>query len=164
MPRVLLVLLLSLAALAVGAACGSEASDEASFATPAQVQQRFREATGKPVLRKAPVTDEAWDQLGLGLDPDPALVERYGTFVVYVVKEGRGNAVGSLLRDKGTQRKLEPDDRGIYWELDTLSETWVANKRYAGNVVLAWFSDSGDRRTDARFHRLDRILRGLQTS
>jgi hypothetical protein len=162
-PRVLLALVLATAAVAVGAACGSEASDEPSFASVGQVQQRFREATGRPVLRKAPVPDVAWEQLGLGLDPNPALVERYGTFVVYVVKEGRGNAVRSLLRDKGTQRELRPDGRGIYWELDTHSNTWVANKRYAGNVVLAWFSDSAERRTDARFARLDRILSGLGT-
>jgi hypothetical protein len=124
--------------------------------------QRFREATGKRILRRA-APDPAWEQLGLGLDPSPELVREYGIFVVYVVKPGRGEAVGSLLRDKSTGERLDPDARGIYWEQDTLSDTWVANKRYGRNILLAWFSDSTEPATDARFERLDRILSGLNT-
>ena len=123
--------------------------------------QRFREATGKRVLRRA-APDAAWEQLGLGLDPSPELVREYGIFVVYVVKPGRGEAVGSLLRDKSTGKRLERDARGIYWEQDTLSDTWVANKRYGENVVLAWFSARKSPGLDARFERLDRILSGLR--
>ncbi len=145
-----------------GAAAEEEPEEQAQFVSPGQVMQRFREATGKRVLRRA-APDAAWEQLGLGLDPSPELVQEYGTFVVYVVKPGRGEAVGSLLRDKSTGKRLKRDARGIYWERDTLSDTWVANKRYGPNIVLAWFSDSTERATDARFTRVDRILSGLDT-
>ena len=56
---------------------------------------------------------------------------------------------------------FERDDQGVYWELDTQSNTWVAYKRYSGNVVLVWFGGSKQKGADARFERLDSILSGL---
>ena len=50
---------------------------------------------------------------------------------------------------------------GVYWELDSQSKTWVAYKRYSGNVVLVWFSGSKEQAADERFDRLDSILSGL---
>jgi hypothetical protein len=70
-------------------------------------------------------------------------------------------ALSSLLRDKATQKPLDRDARGVYWELDSNSGTWVAYKRYAGNVVLAWFSGSKTRAVDERWQRLDRVFAGL---
>jgi hypothetical protein len=150
-----------LASAWLGAGCGGGSSKpEATVVAPGQVMQRFKQQTGKP-LRRAAVPDEAWEQLGIGLDPSQADVERYGIFSIYVAKTGHLAALSSLLRDKATRKPLDRDSQGVYWELDSNSGTWVAYKRYAGNVVLAWFSGSKTRGVDARWERLDRVLTGL---
>lgn len=155
--------MLAVALAMVLAGCGASAKDDQNQVvqvSAAQVAQRFKQAGGRPLVR-APVSDEAFDQLGYGLDQPASLVNRYGIFNVYVSKAGRGEAVASLLKDKATGKPLERDSRGVYWELDTQSKTWVAYKRYAGNVVLVWFSGSKQKAADARFERLDSILAGL---
>lgn len=157
------VALLSLAVLvlALPAGCGSAGDQsEAVTLTPAQVRQQFARATGRP-LERTPVADPAWDQLGFGLDQPRSLVERYGIFNVYVGKPGKAGSLDSLLADKATERPLARGADGIYWELDSQSRTWVAYKRYAGNVVLVWFSGSKEQRADERFQRVDSILSGL---
>jgi hypothetical protein len=159
--RIALLLAAVLALLAAG--CGSGSSNDQSQVvevSPAQVSKQFRQAAGRP-LQRAAVADVAFDQLGYGLDQPKALVDRYGIFNVYVGKPGRTEAVASLLKDKGTGKPLERDDQGVYWELDTQSDTWVAYKRYSGNVVLVWFGGSKEKGADARFQRLDSILSGL---
>ena len=90
-----------------------------------------------------------------------SLVDRYGIFNVYVGKPGKTTALASLLKDKETGKPLARGADGVYWELDSESKTWVAYKRYAGNVVLVWFSGSKEQAADARFERLDSILSGL---
>jgi hypothetical protein len=157
------IALLSLAALALAvlAGCGaaSDNSQEATL-TPAQVGQTFQRATGRP-LEATPVSDPAWDQLGYGLDMPQSLVDRYGIFNVYVGKPGKTASLASFFKDKDTNRPLARGAEGIYWELDSQSKTWVAYKRYSGNVVLVWFSGSKEQAADARFDRLDSILSGL---
>jgi len=140
--------------------CGGGKKPEAAIVAPGQVMQRFKLATGKP-LQRAAVPDEAWEQLGLGLNPSQAEVQRYGIFNVYVAKNGHLDALGSLLRDKATRKLLDRDARGLYWELDSQSGTWIAYKRYAGNVVLVWFSGSTTKAVDARWQRLDRVFAAL---
>jgi hypothetical protein len=158
---VLLVALACLASAWLGAGCGGgNPEPEARLVTPGQVKERFKSETGKPLLRAA-VPDEAWEQLGIGLNPAPPDLKRYGIFSIYVGKSGHLAALGSLLRDKATREPLERDLRGVYWELDSNSRTWVAYKRYARNVVLAWFGGSKTRAVDARWERLDRVLAGL---
>jgi hypothetical protein len=105
--------------------------------------------------------DEAWDQLSYGLNPSQAVLDRYGIFSVYVAKPGHVDALDSLLRDKATRKALERDARGVYWELDSNSGTWIAYKRYAGNVVLVWFSESKQRALDDRWENLDGVLADL---
>ncbi|HEX5468792.1 MAG TPA: hypothetical protein VFW80_07070 [Gaiellaceae bacterium] len=159
--RRIALLSLALLALAVPAGCGS-GSDQSQpvTLTPAQVRQQFAQATGRP-LERAPVADPAWDQLGFGLDQPRSLVERYGIFNVYVGKPGKEQSLASLLADKATERPLARSANGIYWELDSQSRTWVAYKRYAGNVVLVWFSGSKKQQADERFQRVDSILSDL---
>ena len=128
--------------------------------TAAAVAREFRTEAGR-ALEDAAVADAAWRQLSYGLDPPPALVRRYGIFSVYVVEPGNEEAVESLLRDKATGKPLERDDRGVYWELDSQSRTWVAHSRYGSNVVLSWFSERKARGTDERWQRLHAILTGL---
>ena len=159
------IALLSLAvfALVVLAGCGA-ASDQTQeqTLTPAQVRQTFKQATGRP-LEPAAVSDPAWDQLGYGLDTSQNLVGRYGIFNVYVGKPGKTASLASLFKDKATGKPLARGADSVYWELDSQSKTWVAYKRYSGNVVLVWFSGSKEQAADERFDRLDSILTGLHS-
>jgi hypothetical protein len=164
----LLASLLVLALLAAG--CGASEATETDESQPeqqaiaaSQVIDTFSRAAGGTVLKRTAGTDVAWDQLSPGLNPSPAVQEQYGTFSVYVVKPGRDEAVRSLLRDKETQQELEQGDGGVYWELDDLSKTYVAYKRYGPNVVLAWWNEKPEPGTDARFERLDALMSSLQT-
>jgi hypothetical protein len=157
------IALLSLAVLAVTALAGCGAQSDQSQVvtlTPAQVKQQFQQAAGRP-LEPAAVSDPAWDQLGYGLNQPQSLVEKYGIFNVYVGKPGKAESLASLFKDKATEKPLVRAAGGIYWELDSQSKTWVAYKRYGGNVVLVWFSGSKEQLTDERFQRLDSILSGL---
>jgi len=157
------IALLSLAviALAALAGCGAESDQSAVVTlTPAQVNQTFKQATGRP-LEPAPVSDPAWDQLGYGLDMPQSLVDRYGIFNVYVGKPGQTASLASFFKDKATGKPLARGTDGVYWELDSQSKTWVAYKRYSGNVVLVWFGGSKEQAADDRFQRLDSILSGL---
>jgi hypothetical protein len=154
---------LALACLASGtllAGCGGGSNLETTTVTPGQVVQEFKTSTGKQ-LQRAAVPDEAWEQLGLGLNESPTEVARYGIFSVYVGKSGHLAALASLLHDKATKKPLDRDSDGVYWELDSNSGTWIAYKRYARNVVLAWFSGSKTQAVDDRWHRLDRVFADL---
>jgi hypothetical protein len=157
------IALLSLAVfgLVALAGCGAK-SDQSQVVTltPAQVSQTFKQATGRP-LEPVPVSDPAWDQLGYGLDMSQSLVDRYGIFNVYVGKPGKTASLASLFKDKATGDPLARGADGVYWEHDSESKTWVAYKRYSGNVVLVWFSGSKEQQADERFQRLDSILSGL---
>jgi hypothetical protein len=159
--RVAAIALACLTLSVVATACGSkETAPAPELVAPGQVIQRFQKETGRELQRTA-VPDEAWDQLGLGLNPSQADVKRYGIFSVYVAKQGRLTALASLLRDKATKKPLARGPQGVYWELDSQSRTWVAYKRYAQNVVLVWFSGAPTQALDARWVRLDRVFSGL---
>ena len=157
------IALLSLALILVSALAGCGAgSDQPQVVslTPGQVTQQFQKETGKP-LQPTAVSDPAWDQLGYGLNQSEKLVQRYGIFNVYVGKPGKGAALSQLFKNKATNKPLARGSGGMYWELDSQSKTWVAYKRYSGNVVLVWFSGSKKQAADERFQRLDSILSGL---
>lgn len=157
------LVLMALAMLVGGAATGcgkGKSNSQPEFVAPGQVVQRFKRETGTP-LQRAAVPDEAWEQLSLGLNASKPEIQRYGVFSVYVAKSGHAKALDSLLRNKATKAALERDPSGLYWELDSNSGTWVAYKRYAGNIVLAWFSGSTSKAADARWQRLDRVLGGI---
>jgi hypothetical protein len=162
--RVALAMLLS-AALLSGCGGGEnfepEPAPEARAIPAAQVIERFQQAPGHPRLQKAAGADAAWEQLGLGLNASQQLLRRYGTFTVYVVRSGRGDAVRSLLSNKETRKPLAEDERGIYWEYDTLAGSWVANSRYGANVVLAWWNEKREPGTDARWERLHEMMSSL---
>ncbi len=149
-----------LAALALAASCGGSPEEEPRppTLTAAHVARTFAAETGR-TLRRAPVSDPAWEQLGLGLAAPAGLVRRFGVFSVYVVEKRHGAALASLLSNKASGTPLEPDERGIYWERDSQSGTWIAYSRYGGNVVLAWHSERHERAVDGRWRRLDAVLR-----
>jgi hypothetical protein len=162
--QALAVLLLALTLVGCGATESAPEPDpepEGRVLGSRQVSDEFREETGQPLRETIP--DPSWEQLGFGLNASPKILNEFGTFSIYVVDEEDPEALSSLLRDKATGEPLESDENGIYWELDSLSNTWIAHSRYGDNVVLAWFSESTEPVTDERWERLDDILNGLAT-
>lgn len=155
--RLAVILLLALAVLAA-AGCGG--SEETSL-TSDEVIAEFG-AGGAPLVRKSGPGDTAWDQLGLAEDAPQRLIDRYGIFSIYVVDPGENAAMDSLFRDKATRKPLA-HRRGIYWELDTHSNTWTAHTRYK-NLVLVWFTESEQPAVDARWQRVHKLLRDLATT
>ncbi len=162
MRRPALILLLLLAIL-LPAGCGSSGDGDDEEAAPIAAQavvQEFDEVPGMPPLQTS-APDPSWEQLSLGLDLPAADQERYGTFTIYVVDPEDPEAVGSLLADKDTAEPLQADASGIYWDYDELAKSYVAQKRYGSNVVLAWWNESRKQGTDERWERLDTVLQGL---
>jgi len=162
------VLAVALLALALGAGCGAsegapepDPEPEGRVLSSAQVSDEFEDEAGRPLQETVP--DPSWEQLGFGLNAPPAVIARFGTFSIYVVDQEDPEALSSLLRDKATGEPLEMDADGIYWERDSLSDTWIAHSRYGDNVVLAWFSERRRPETDERWELLDEILSGLAT-
>jgi hypothetical protein len=145
---------LVVAVLAAG--CGE--SESAQSFTSGQVIAEF-DAAGAPLVRKRGPGDSAWDQLGLAEDAPQRLIDRYGIFSIYVVDAGKKEAMDSLFRDKATRKPL-PHRRGIYWELDSHSNTWTAHTRYQ-NLVLVWFTESEQPAVDMRWRRLHTLLRDM---
>ena len=146
------------------AACGTGGDDDDQEAAPIGAQaviQEFEQVPGMPPLQPAAGSDPSWEQLGLGLDLPPADQRRFGTFTIYVVDPDDPEAVRSLLADKDTGEQLQPDAEGIYWDYDELAKSYVAQKRYGSNVVLAWWNESREQGTDERWERLDTVLQGL---
>jgi hypothetical protein len=157
MPARALAFLVGLICLAAAAGCG--AASEPSYSSE-EVRAHFQSEARAQLFRKqGPGGDPAWEQLGLAENASPALIERYGIFSIYVVKPGEKEAMDSLFRDDATKKPL-PHRRGIYWELDTHSNTWTAHTRYA-NLVLIWFTEQEQPAVDTRWHRLHRMLRDL---
>jgi hypothetical protein len=164
----LISLLAALAVALFAAGCGSsgDADDEDQQAAPiaaGAVIQQFRTVPGMPALRTAATGDPSWEQLGLGLDVSPAAQKKYGTFTIYVVDPEDKEAVTSLLADKDTATPLQAGTDGIYWDYDELAKSYVAQKRYGSNVVLAWWNEKGAKGTDARWQRLDQLMQGVAT-
>jgi hypothetical protein len=160
-PALIILLLAVLAATGCGSSGeGDDGEQEAAPIAAQAVVQEFEEVPGMPPLQTS-APDPSWDQLGLGLDLPPADQRKYGTFTIYVVDPEDPEAVRSLLADKDTAEPLRADANGIYWDYDELAKSYVAQKRYGSNVVLAWWNEKPEQGTDARWQRLDRILQGL---
>jgi hypothetical protein len=169
MRRPALISLLAALVVALAATgCGSsgDGDDDDQQAAPIAAQQvvrQFRTVEGMPALRTAAAPDPSWEQLSMGLDVSPAVQKKYGTFTIYVVDPEDREAVASLLADKDTAKPLEQGADGIYWDYDDLAKSYVAQKRYGPNVVLAWWNEKRQEGTDARWERLDALLQDLVT-
>jgi hypothetical protein len=170
MRRIALIPLLLLALAAVGCGAGTESDDavdtettqqEAAPIAASQVVQQFLESAEGAQLQEAAGQDPAWEQLGLGLNPTPAQQRQYGIFTIYVVKPERTEAVESLLSDKDTAQPLEESADGIHWDFDEAAKSYVANKQYGPNVVLAWWNEKPEPGTDPRWDRLDALMQKL---
>jgi hypothetical protein len=166
MRRIALIPLLLLALAAAG--CGANAENDDAVETDTtqqeaapigaqQVVEQFLEAEGAQ-LEETAMQDVAWDQLGLGLNPTPAEQRQYGIFTIYVVDPERTEAVESLLSDKDTAQPLEESADGIHWDFDEAAKSYVANKQYGPNVVLAWWNEKPEPGTDPRWDRLDALM------
>jgi nitrous oxide reductase accessory protein NosL len=158
--RLLAALALALAAAGCGSSGDGDDEEQASPIAAQAVVQEFSEVPGMPALESA-VADPSWEQLGPGLDVSPATQKKYGTFTIYVVDPEDPQAVRSLLADKDTAKPLQADADGIYWDYDELAKSYVAQKRYGSNVVLAWWNESREQGTDERWQRLDAVMQDI---
>lgn len=157
-------LIFLLVALLAGCGSAGDGDDEDQQAAPIgsqEVIQQFEETPGLPPLERAAGSDPSWEQLGPGLDVPPATQKEYGTFTIYVVDPEDPEAVRSLLADKDTAKPLQADANGIYWDYDELAKSYVAQKRYGPNVVLAWWNESRQQGTDERWQRLDAVMQDI---
>jgi hypothetical protein len=172
MRRIALIPLLLLALAVAGCGADGESDDavetdttqqEATPIAAQQVVQQFLEAAEGTQLQETEAQDPAWEQLGLGLNPTPAQQRQYGIFTIYVVDPERTQAVESLLSDKDTAKPLEESADGIHWDFDEAAQSYVANKQYGPNVVLAWWNEKPEPGTDPRWDRLDALMQKLST-
>ena len=156
----LFFLVLACSAVLVASACGSAREPEAEEpeVTSEELISEFAAQPGKVSLRRSAGAGGKFEQLGLGLDPPVSALRRYGIFSIYVVDPGADAALRALLTDKTTGNPLTRDERGIYWEYDDHSKTWIANTTYGENVVLVWFSEKPKPATDERWERLHEFL------
>jgi hypothetical protein len=152
--------LIALLGALVTLGCGSAepAEEEQRAVESEELVSSFGAQPGRVSLQRSGGSDGKFEQLGIGLDPPPAALRRYGIFSIYVVEPGEEDARAALLTDKTTGKPLEQDERGIYWEYDDHSKTWIANTTYGANVVLVWFTEKPERETDARWERLHEFL------
>jgi hypothetical protein len=160
MRRIALIPLLVLALATAGCGANAESDDavdtdaqtteqEAAPIGTQQVVQEFLEVEGAQ-LEETAMQDVAWDQ--------PAQQRQYGIFTIYVVDPDRAEAVDSLLSDKDTAQPLEESADGIHWDFDEAAKSYVANKQYGPNVVLAWWNEKPEPTTDPRWDRLDALM------
>jgi hypothetical protein len=161
MRRPALIFLLVVLLAGCGSSGGGDDEDQAAPIGSQEVIQQFEETPGLPPLATAAGSDPSWEQLGPGLDVPPATQKEYGTFTIYVVDPEDPEAVRSLLADKDTAKPLQADANGIYWDYDELAKSYVAQKRYGPNVVLAWWNESRQQGTDERWQRLDAVMQDI---
>ena len=114
----------------------------------------FRAETGYRLARVPSASSATLDTLSLGLNPPRSSVRRFGAFQVYVVKANRAKTMRALL---GTGK---PTRLGIYWQR-TQGGFWIALKRYGANVVVSWLPPGLRAAVDARWRRLDAVMRRL---
>jgi hypothetical protein len=151
-----------------GRSAERDAGGDVAFALAgARPEQRARVLLSRDAGEPLRVEAESarWEILGFeapgrdDLATSRRLARRYGAFSLYVVRDRR--SLDRLVRGRR-------GSGGLLWRR-TLSSTgskrlvtWTAVKRYgrAGLVVLSWQA-GGRPATDARFGRLDRVLRRL---
>ena len=151
-----LVILLALSATA------AVAQPSGPGVTAAQLQQRFKKATGDKLLvnRKIsyPGHYKAYD---VGV-PSIARKARYGTFTIYLIAgSDLETDVEDLLADGHTGVLGTPGPSNIYWEQGSSiygDKYWLAKKRYGANVVLWWIGAKPVMKIDRSFKRLHAAL------
>jgi hypothetical protein len=87
--------------------------------------------------------------------------QRFGVYVLYVLKPSIANR---------TKRQIVgavgKDSRGIYWIRGPIGEegraSWVAATFFGKNLVCKWTPPQGAKRVDARWTRLQQILRKVR--
>ena len=130
--------------------------------TAAQLQQRFKKATGDKLVVNRKVS---YAGHYVAFDVGAASIARkakYGTFTVYLVTGADVEAeVTDLLADGHTGVLGTPSAGKIYWEYGkTLygDPYWMAKRRYGTNVVLWWIGSKPVKKTDRTFKRLHTTL------
>jgi len=145
--------------LAVSAVAAAQPS--ATRVTGAQLQKKFRAATGeKLVVNK--LRTSAGHYVGYELRTQTfASKARWGTFTVYLVTAADpGPDVTRLLADTRTGELGTPSG-GIYWEQGSTihgNVFWTAKRRYQANVVVTWIGSRPVKKTDASWTRLHKAV------
>jgi hypothetical protein len=143
-------------------ACGGEDGVRASIGRPInpdEVQERF-EAEGIDLsAEEVRFGDPRVDGILLRPTKDDA-VRQLGEFRISVLASSRDAEAN--IRGNPIWKRQGP----IYWYREILEQqkfavAWSAATRY-DNVVLGWYPKR--RAVDARWHRLDKILRDLQSA
>jgi hypothetical protein len=139
-----------LAAFVAPAAAATPSPPARMFTVPS-VRTAFQAQTGLPlVVFAAASTPEV-----TSLRSRPHLTERFGEFQIFVLKPSRVARMRRVFTNGRSSNR-----RGIYWVPDQAGG-WIAVTLYDRNLVVAWFSPSGSRRTDARWGRLQHAVDGF---
>jgi hypothetical protein len=124
--------------------------------TVSGVQQSFHARTH---VRLVKVTGQSTRSLTV-LAPKSG-EKRFGKYVLYVLRPATA---------KRTKRQIvgavAKDARGIYWVRGPIGEegrvNWVATTFFGKNLVCKWSPPQGMKRVDARWARLQRVLRKVR--
>ena len=119
--------------------------------TSAHVARSFRAQTGIPLVR----VESATTADVTTLTTRPRVTTRFGRFELYVLRPETARATLRAL--VGSTR---PNARGIYWGRDQQGG-WVPYTVRQPNLAVGWFPPGGKKRVDARWERLQAIVRRL---
>jgi hypothetical protein len=119
--------------------------------TVSGVQSGFKARTGVPLVRLASASTPDVTTLVTR----PLLTPRFGHFELYVLRPRTARATLRALL--GTTRT---DARGIYWTRDQQGG-FVATTVFGSNLVVNWFPPRGRKHMDARWQRLQAVVRRL---
>jgi hypothetical protein len=119
--------------------------------TVSGVQSGFKAQTGVPLVRLASASTPAVTTL----TTRPLVTLRFGHFELYVLRPSTARPTRRAFL--GTTR---PDARGIYWTRDQQGG-FVATTVFGSNLVIGWFPPHGRKRVDARWQRLQAVVRRL---
>ena len=121
--------------------------------TVGEVRERFRKATG---LRLVVFRDATTDEV-TSLRSSPHLTPRFGEFQIFVFRPGVAARMTRVFTSG-----VPADGRGVHWVDDRVGG-WIAVTVHGRNLVVGWFpTEYGSHRVDARWRRLQAVVRRLQ--
>ena len=119
--------------------------------TVGQVQRSFRAQTRTPLVLEPSASTDAVTTLVTR----PRSTPRFGRFELYVLRPSTARATLRALLG-GARRNAN----GIYWTRDQ-NAGWIATTVYGRNLAAGWFPPRGAKRVDARWTRLQTVLRRI---
>ena len=138
----------SLALALLAAAPSAHGASTRDYSVP-EVMRAFRTATGLPLVRfrEASTADVT------SLRSRPHETRRFGEFQIFVFRPGASSRMHRVF----TQGERK-DRQGIYWVPDHTGG-WIAVTRHGRNLAVAWFPTPRGHYVDARWRRLQAVVR-----